>query len=99
MPHPTDKSSPMGLYALLASLLPFFSALSMLLLKLGVGPEQLLYQVANLTGTLLFGLLVIASALSLVALARSGRREWRALLALGLQALTLLIFLVFVQMS
>lgn len=87
-----------ALNALLISLVPFFSTLSMLALKLGFGPRNLLYPIAQVSGFLVFGLIVIGSALCMVAWSNlGGRRDWRIPAAFTLQILSVGMFLLFVQ--
>lgn len=88
---PTEKSyrNPMALYALLVSLPPFLFTLLMLAVQFGVGPTTLLYQIVQAGGNILFGVMVIGMALSVVAKARTeGHRDWRVTTAFLLQALS-----------
>lgn len=84
-----DQKNPMALTALLVSLVPFLSTLAMLGLKTGIGPRAVLYQIAQVSGFVAFGLIVMGTGLSVVALARSERRDWRILTAFALQALSI----------
>jgi len=81
--------NPLALTALLVSLVPFLSALSLLALRAGIGPKTLLYWVAEAGGGLLFGLLVIGSGLSFAALTRSKGRDWRVPTSFAILAMSL----------
>ncbi len=89
--------NPLALTALLVSLVPFLSALSLLSLKAGIGPKTAMYWVAEVGGVLLFGLLVIGSGLSFAALTRSKSRDWRVPTAFALLALSLVGVFLFVK--
>ncbi len=75
MPENRPYQNPMALAALLVSLVPLLTSLSMVGLKYGVGPKALLYYFAMGSGFLLFGLVVVGSALAVVALSRTGGRR------------------------
>lgn len=84
--------------ALLVSAIPFLSGASLLMLRFGVGPRLPVYLAANISGFLMFGFLIIASAFTFIAWMRSeGRSGWRLPLALLLQVLSLLEFYLFVR--
>lgn len=61
--------------ALAVSFVPFLSTLSMLGLQAGIGPRFLFYIFAQVTGVFLMFLIVIGSALAVVALGRSNERH------------------------
>lgn len=70
--------NPMALTALLVSLVPFVSALSMLGLKHGVGPLTLMYLISHVGGAVSMFLIILGSGLTLAAWARTdGRRDVR----------------------
>lgn len=73
----TDNRNPMALIALAVNLAPFLTGLAMLGLKWEIGPEPLLFWASQLGGFFMFGLMVVGSALILVAYTRSARRDWR----------------------
>lgn len=84
--------------ALLLSAIPFLSGASLLMLRFGVGPRLPVYLAANISGFLMFGCLIVASAFTFVAWMRSEARSgWRIPLALLLQVLSLLEFYLFVR--
>lgn len=74
---PVDRPyhNPMALTALLVSLIPLLTSLSMLALKHGVGPKAILYYFAMGSGFFLFGLVIVGSALAVVAMTRTGGRR------------------------
>lgn len=78
MSNDRPPANPMALAALLTNLVPFLTGLAMLGLKWGLGPKPLLFWASQLGGFFLFGLMVVGSALLLVAYTRSERRrDWR----------------------
>lgn len=67
------------------------------MLRFGIGPRLPVFLAANISGFLMFGFLIVASAFTFVAWMRSeGRTGWRIPVALSLQVLSLLEFYFFV---
>lgn len=85
----TVHRNPMALTALLVNLVPFLTGLAMLGLKFDVGPQGLFFWASQLGGFFMFGLMVVGSALILVAYTRSEGRDWRIPAALLLLLLSL----------
>lgn len=84
--------------ALLMSAFPFLSGASLLMLRFGVGPRLPVYLAANISGFLMFGFLIVASAFTFVAWMRSeGNSGWRVPTAVVLQVLSLLEFYLFIR--
>lgn len=79
--------NPMALWALLVSAAAFLSALSLVGLKLNIGPQTVLYYLVQISGPLLFGSIVFGTGFAVVALTRSAsQRDWRIWAAFALQA-------------
>lgn len=82
--------NPAALTAFLLALVPFITSLTMLGLQRGINPWGLFYLFSQLAGMLLLGLIVISSAFTVVALARTdGQRDWRIPAAFLLLVLTI----------
>ncbi len=78
MSNPAPYRNPMAWLALVVSLAPFLTGLSLLGIQRGVGPQTLLSWLAHLSGPLMLALIVAGSALNLIAGMRTeGRRDWR----------------------
>jgi len=96
----SDRSTyqnPMARTALLVSLIPCVISLSLVGLKLGVGPQTLLYYVAQ-AGVVLFALIVVGSGLGLVAYVRAGgHRDLRIPAAFALQLAAVIGFVAFLR--
>ena len=94
---PRRDPNPAASLALLASLFPFLASVSMLALKAGIGPRWLVYPFAQITGALMMGLIVVGSALAVVALARSRQRDLRIFGAIALLLLAIGLFAAFLR--
>lgn len=90
--------NPMAVTALLVSLVPLLTSLTMVALKLGVGPQTVLFYFAELTGFFHLGLVVIGSALAVVALTRTnGRHDLRIYAAFISCLISLLLLVLFAR--
>lgn len=98
----SDRSTyqnPMARTALLVSLIPCVVSLSMVGLKIGIGPLTLLYYISQAGGLALFALIVVSSGLGLVAYVRAGgHRDLRILAAFGLLLVSVLGFIAFLRL-
>jgi len=98
----SDRSTyqnPMARTALLVSLIPCVVSLSMVALKMGVGPLTLLYYISEIGGFVLFSLIVVSSGLALVAYVRTGgHRDLRIPASVALLITAVLGFVAFLRL-
>lgn len=95
----SDRSTyqnPMAKTALLVSLIPCVVSLSMVGLKIGIGPHTMLFYISQVGGPALLALIVISSGLGLVAYVRAGgHRDLRISAAFALVLVSVLGFIAF----
>ncbi len=95
----SDRSTyqnPMARTALLVSLIPCVVSLSMIGLKLEIGPLTLFYYISQVGGFILFALIVLCSGFGLVAYVQAGgHRDLRIGATFALLAVSVIGFVAF----